>query len=152
MVKTIISPIAVLDTSNTFFYWTQIECKDLTAPGVLKFTSQDGSASMIFNLIFRDGLYYCMLDIYTVAQTLLTLEFNARLPQLPRTFGAPHQNSHQLQRLARMSLKYECQGLAHQANINSKFFRGMSPVPPRCLNTTRSIMLTSKNKRTSINR
>jgi hypothetical protein len=58
MVKSIISPAAVLNPSNTFFYWTQIGCKDPTAPGILKFTSRDGSVSMTFNLVFWDGLYY----------------------------------------------------------------------------------------------
>jgi hypothetical protein len=67
MVKTIISPAAVLDASDTFFYWTQIGCRDPTAPGLLKFTSWDSIISMTFNLLFWDALYYCNLDIYTVA-------------------------------------------------------------------------------------
>jgi hypothetical protein len=52
MVKTIISSTAVLDVSDTFFYWTQIGCKDPTAPGLLKFMSSDGSILMTFDLVF----------------------------------------------------------------------------------------------------
>jgi hypothetical protein len=68
MIETIISLVAVLKASNVFFYWTQIDCKDPTAPGVLKFTSRDGGVSMTFNLVFWNGLDYCTLDIYTVAR------------------------------------------------------------------------------------
>jgi hypothetical protein len=66
MIETIISPAAVLATSDQSFYWTQVGCKDQTTPGSLHFTSRDGQLSMTFDLEYREGLYYCTTDIYTV--------------------------------------------------------------------------------------
>ncbi len=42
MVKTIISPVAVLTSSDVFYYWSQEGCKDPQVPGRIKFTSRDG--------------------------------------------------------------------------------------------------------------
>ena len=66
MVETIISPAAVLASSDVFYYWTQEGCKDPLIPGRLKFTSHDGLLSMHFDLHQRDGLYYCSTDVFTV--------------------------------------------------------------------------------------
>ena len=66
MVKTIISPAAVLAFSDVFYYWNQEGCKDPSVPGRLKFTSHDGLLSMHFDLHQRDGLYYCSTDVFTV--------------------------------------------------------------------------------------
>ncbi len=66
MVKTIISPAAVLASSNVFSSWTQEGFKDPTLPGSLRFTNHDGLISMYFPLQCRDGLYYCDTDVYTV--------------------------------------------------------------------------------------
>jgi hypothetical protein len=66
MVETIISPAAVLATLNQLYFWTQVGCKDPTTPGSLQFTSRDGRYSMTFDLEYRDGLYYCMSDVYTL--------------------------------------------------------------------------------------
>ena len=68
MVETIISPAAILASSDVFYYWNQDGCKDPTAPGRIRFTSKDGILSMFFNLEYRDGLYYCSTDIFTVDQ------------------------------------------------------------------------------------
>jgi hypothetical protein len=66
MVETIISPAAVLASSNVFYYWTQEGCKDPSVPGRINFTSRDGLLSMHFDLHQRDGLYYCLTDVFTL--------------------------------------------------------------------------------------
>ncbi len=66
MVETIISPSAILASSDVFVQWTQEGFKDLTLPGHLRFSSHDGLLSMFFNLTCRNGLYYCTTDVYTV--------------------------------------------------------------------------------------
>ena len=66
MVKTIISPAAVLASSDVFYYWSQEGCKDPQVPGLVKFISRDGLLLMQFNLVQRDGLYYCDTDAFTV--------------------------------------------------------------------------------------
>ena len=68
MVETIISPAAILASSDVFYYWNQEGCKDPTAPGRIRFTSKDGLLSMLFNLEYHNGLYYCSSDIFTVDQ------------------------------------------------------------------------------------
>ena len=66
MVETIISPVAVLASSDVFYFWNQEGCKDPLVPGHIRFTSRDGLLSMHFDLQQRDGLYYCSTDVYTV--------------------------------------------------------------------------------------
>jgi hypothetical protein len=66
MIETIISPAAVLATSDQFFYWTQVGCKDPRMPGSLHFLSRDGQLLMTFDLEYCEGLYYCTTDVYTV--------------------------------------------------------------------------------------
>jgi hypothetical protein len=66
IVETIISPAAVLASSNVVYSWTQEGFKDPLLPGSLRFTSHDGLLSMYFPLSCRDGLYYCNTDVYTV--------------------------------------------------------------------------------------
>ena len=68
MMETIISPAAILASSDIFYYWNQEGCKDPTTPGCIRFTSKDGILSMFFNLEYREGLYYCSSDIFTVDQ------------------------------------------------------------------------------------
>ena len=66
MVETIISPAAVLASSDVFYYWNQEGCKDPAVPGRIRFTSRDGLLSMHFDLEQKDGLYYCKTDVFTV--------------------------------------------------------------------------------------
>jgi hypothetical protein len=68
MVETIISPAAVLASSDVFYSWTQEGFKDLLLPESIHFTSHDGLLSMFFPLICCNGLYYCNTDVYTVNQ------------------------------------------------------------------------------------
>jgi hypothetical protein len=66
MAETIISPAAVLASSDVFYFWSQEGCKDPQVPGRVKFTSRDGLLSMQFDLVQRDGLYYCDTNAFTV--------------------------------------------------------------------------------------
>ena len=66
MVKTIISPAAIVASSDVFYYRNQEGCKDPLIPGRIQFTSRDGLASMHFDLEQREGLYYCSTDTFTV--------------------------------------------------------------------------------------
>jgi hypothetical protein len=82
MVETIISPAAILASSNVFYYWSQEGCKDPTAPGRIRFTSKDGILSMFFNLEYHEGLYYCSSDIFTVDEDTL-VRVNCRRTTTP---------------------------------------------------------------------
>ncbi len=68
MVETIISPAAVLASSDFFYSWTQEGFWDPTILGSTRFSSHDGLVSMHFPLSCIDGLYYCKTDVYTVDQ------------------------------------------------------------------------------------
>ena len=68
MVETIISPAAVLASSDVFYSWTQEGSKDPLLPGSICFTSHDGLLSMFFPLSCRDGLHYYNTDVYTIDQ------------------------------------------------------------------------------------
>jgi hypothetical protein len=63
MVDTIISPAAVLASSDVFYSWTQEGFQDPTIPGSLCFTSHDGLLLMHFLLSCHNGLYYCNTDV-----------------------------------------------------------------------------------------
>jgi hypothetical protein len=63
--KTIISPQAILASSDVFASWCQTGYKD-GRPGCIRFGSHNGLLSMTLALEFKDGLYYCPSDVYTV--------------------------------------------------------------------------------------
>jgi hypothetical protein len=89
MVETIISPAAVLASSNVFYSWTQEGFRDPTIPGSLHFNSHDGLLSMHFPLSCRDRLYYCNTDVYTVDQDPVWLATHRTLTRTPTP--PPHQ-------------------------------------------------------------
>ncbi len=62
---TIISPQAFLALSDVFASWCQTGYKD-SWPGCVQFDSRNGLISMTLALNFKDGLYYCPTDVYTV--------------------------------------------------------------------------------------
>ena len=66
-VKTIISPQAILASSDIFASWTQTGFKD-GRPGQIRFDSHDGLATMKLDLECWDGLYCCPTDVITVDQ------------------------------------------------------------------------------------
>ncbi len=57
LVETIISPAAILASSDVFISWQQDGFKDPSVPGRLKFSSHDSLLSMTFQLFCQDGLY-----------------------------------------------------------------------------------------------
>jgi hypothetical protein len=65
VVETIISPQAILASSDVFCWWTQTGFKD-GRPGSIRFDSDDGHTMMHINLDFHDGLYYCKNEAYTI--------------------------------------------------------------------------------------
>lgn len=66
MVETIVSPSAILSSSDVFVRWTQEGFKDDTIPGTICFSSQNGLARMCLQLECRHGLYYCYTDAFTL--------------------------------------------------------------------------------------
>ena len=80
-VETIISPQAILNSSDVFASWTMTGYKD-TRPGAIRFDSHDGFLNMIINLVYRDGLYYCPTDVFTLGTRPLLPEC-ATLPTFP---------------------------------------------------------------------
>jgi hypothetical protein len=62
-VESIISPQAILGSSDLFASWTMTGYKD-NRPGAIRFDSHDGFLTMVINLICRDGLY--PTDIFTL--------------------------------------------------------------------------------------
>ena len=64
-VETIISPQAILESSEVFASWTQTGFKD-GRPGQIRFDSHDGLLTMRLDLDLCDGLYYCPTDVFTV--------------------------------------------------------------------------------------
>ena len=89
MVETIISPAAVLASSDVFYYWTQEGCKDPSVPGRIKFTSHDGLLSMHFDLHQHDGLYYCSMDVFTVDQDPVRVQCHRTLAPSPPAIQRP---------------------------------------------------------------
>ena len=91
MVEMIISPAVVLASSDQFYYWTQVGCKDPSTPGRLEFTSRNGRLSMSFDLEYRGGLYYCTSDVYTLADDPhRKICSRAVAPSPPRAHRIPH--------------------------------------------------------------
>jgi hypothetical protein len=89
MVETIISPAAVLASSNVFYNWTQEEFRDPTIPGSLRFNCHNGLLLMHFPLSCHDGLYYCNTDVYMVDQDPVWLATHCTLTRTPTSL--PHQ-------------------------------------------------------------
>jgi hypothetical protein len=66
--ETIISPQAILASSDVFVSWMQTGYKD-NRPGTIRFNSADGFLAMLLTLKCHNGLYYCPTNIYTVNQS-----------------------------------------------------------------------------------
>jgi hypothetical protein len=81
-VETIISPQAILLSSDVFASWSMTGYRD-SRPGAIRFDSYDGLLSMIVNLECRDGLYYCPTDVFTLSQTLVLHGHDAQTSRPP---------------------------------------------------------------------
>jgi hypothetical protein len=64
-VETIISPQAILASSDVLVTWTQTGHKD-GSPGKIRFDSDSGLFLIAMCLEHRDGLYYCPTDVFTL--------------------------------------------------------------------------------------
>jgi hypothetical protein len=60
--ETIISPQAILASSDVFVSWMQTGYKN-NRPGTIHFDSADGFLTMLLTLKCHNGLYYCPTDI-----------------------------------------------------------------------------------------
>jgi len=89
-VETIISPQAILESSNVFASWTQTGFKD-GRPGQIRFDSHDGLLTMRLDLDQRDGLYYCPTDVFTVDRSPVRGPSALRIatPLVPNTTRRP---------------------------------------------------------------
>jgi hypothetical protein len=66
-VETIISPQAIVNSSDVLQSWHQSGYRDgKGTPGSICFDSHDGFMSMTMTLARKDGLHYCPMDMYTV--------------------------------------------------------------------------------------
>jgi hypothetical protein len=79
-IKTIISLQGILDSSNLFASWTMTGYKD-NRPGAICFNSHDGFISMIIHLVYRDGLYFCPTDVFTLGNCLVLSECDNRITE-----------------------------------------------------------------------
>jgi hypothetical protein len=64
--ETIISPDAILQSSDILTHWQQEGHQD-GSPGTIRFTSNSGLYSITLTLEKCNGLYYCPTNIFTVA-------------------------------------------------------------------------------------
>jgi hypothetical protein len=72
-VETIISPQAIVDSSDIFQSWHQSGyCIGDPTPGRIRFDSHDGLVGMSMTLVHHEGLHYCPTDVYTVDHTPAT--------------------------------------------------------------------------------
>jgi hypothetical protein len=67
VVKTIISPQAIVDSSDVFQSWQQkgYQC-GVSTPVCIRFDSHDGLLTMKMSFVLHDGLHYCPTDVYAV--------------------------------------------------------------------------------------
>jgi hypothetical protein len=125
MIDTILSPMAILASSDVFYFWNQEGCKDPTISGWIRFTSKDGLLSIFFNLEYRDGLYYCLMDIFTVIMiqfVLVVIRFKHRHCQISIAYLP---NLSRLQKPGRWNPRSGCFALVPLVNINWMFSKLM---------------------------
>jgi hypothetical protein len=106
LVETIVSPSAILVSSDVFVQWQQIGYKDSTVPGSIQFSSYDGLASMHFSLRRHDSLYYCDSDVYTVDHVRVHIQCHwadaappqaSQTPRLPPSKFTPTSRAQQVE-------------------------------------------------------
>jgi hypothetical protein len=75
-VETIISPQAIVDSSDVFQSWHQTGYRNgVSTPGCIRFDSHDGLLTMSMSLVLHDGLHYCPTNVYAV-DTLPALRYS----------------------------------------------------------------------------
>ena len=84
-VETIISPQAIVDSSDVFQSWHQTGYRnDVSTPGCIRFDSHDGLLTMSMSLVLHDGLHYCPTNVFAV-DTLPALRYS---PAVRRVVGS----------------------------------------------------------------
>ena len=67
VVETIISPQAIVDSSDVFQSWHQTGYRNgVSTPGCIRFDSHEGLLTMSMSLVLHDGLPYCPIDVFIV--------------------------------------------------------------------------------------
>jgi hypothetical protein len=132
MVETIISPAAVLASSNVFYNWNQEGFKDPLLPGSICFTSHDGLLSMFFPLTCHDGLYYCNTDVYAINHNPVRVQCNrtamnpSSTPHCPASKFPPTTKARQVESKV-WALHFGSPGEG-QLDILPQHVKGMPPV------------------------
>ena len=83
--ETIISPDAILQSSDILTHWQQEGHRD-GSPGTIRFTGDSGLYSITLTLKKRDGLYYCPTNVFTVAPDPTCPD----IPQINRVAAPTH--------------------------------------------------------------
>jgi hypothetical protein len=135
MVETIISPSAILASSNVFVQWTQEGFKDRTIPGRICFSSHDGLLNMCFQLECRNGLYYCSTNVYTVdpdplhvrcLRAAVATPLPDAVPHRPKAKYVPVSSARQLESEV-WALRFGSPG-EHQLDVLPQYVIGTPPV------------------------
>ena len=86
-VETIISPQAIVDSSDVFHSWQQTGFRiGDTTPGRIRFDSHDGLVGMSMTLVYHEGLHYCPTNVCTLDHTPAT-RFSPALHRVARHEG-----------------------------------------------------------------
>jgi len=141
------SPQTVLASSDVFALWTQTEFKD-GRPGRLRFDSHDGLCTMQLDLDYREGLYYCPTDVFTVDRSPVCRPGTHHLvSQPPLAQHAALHDSPLYPNLSRWSRRSGFFVWAHRVFISLASSPAMSRDCLRCLNIIHSASSTLRNRR-----
>jgi hypothetical protein len=108
-VEMIISPQAILASSNFFVTWMMTGFKD-GHPVSLYFDSHDGFLHMLLTLVCHNGLYYCPTDVFTIDQSPI----RANPAQTPATATVLRVVNERQQLVLRQPSRYESTTKARQ--------------------------------------
>ena len=155
LVETIISPQAILTSSEVFASWMQTGFKD-GRPGQIRFDSHNGLVMMKMAVEYRDGLYYCPTEVLTVDWSPVSCNptraaYRLAMPPTPTIDRRPSRFS-PTSKSKQLNPKYGSSNLAPLAYTSLMYFWVMSLVYPPCLNTIRSGTLILRSKPGPINR
>ena len=148
MVKTIISPTAVLASSKVFTHWTQDGFKDDSLPDILHFSCADGLTTMSFQLRCHDGLYYCNMNVFMIDRNPVHPRFHRMLAMVHHSTSCPPPKYTPPTKARQVKLEvwafhFGCLG-EHQLDLVPKHVKGTPPM----LNIIHFDISTLKNRPT----
>ena len=146
--EAIISPQAIVASSDIFVTWQQTGHKDGSS-GHLQFYSDSGLAGMILTLEKREGLYYAPTDVYTVdhnPSVRSSLGFVRLSTGLPPCYALRSKPMSLLPNPTKRSQNCGCSDSARPVNTSWICFLGKLLAFRRSLNITHSDSLTLKNR------